>query len=231
MQSQTINIDGQDITLYIQRKRIRNLYLRVKENGNLYCTVPYGTDDYTILKFVYSRKDWIQKVQVKQHRQSAHNEEGVHSPFIYIFNEKKYVRYVESTRNKVEIEGDILTFYLKEITDEQITKTFRKYASRVVQDIINTKRIEWDTKICDANYLPHPTIKVRYMTSRWGVCYPTKNMITLSNRLIHYPIESLEYVLLHEYTHLLVQNHSKKFYAIVKRFMPEYKKYDQYLKG
>ena len=61
------------------------------------------------------------------------------------------------------------------------------------------------------------------MKSRWGVCFPNKHSITLSTRLIHYPVECFEYVLLHEYAHFLVPNHSKEFYEVIEKYMPDYK--------
>ena len=72
------------------------------------------------------------------------------------------------------------------------------------------------------HFLKEPEISIRYMTSKWGVCYPQKAKIVLSTRLIHYPVECMEYVLLHEYVHFLVPNHSRTFYDTVRRHMPDY---------
>ena len=43
-----------------------------------------------------------------------------------------------------------------------------------------------------------PTLRVRDMRSRWGVCYPAKGCITLNKRLLEYPRAAAEYVVLHE---------------------------------
>ena len=68
-----------------------------------------------------------------------------------------------------------------------------------------------------------PTIKIREMKSRWGSCIPAKQQITLNKRLIHYPVEFIEYVVLHEFVHLIQPNHSKAFYHIIEYHMPDYK--------
>ncbi|MBQ6149326.1 MAG: M48 family metallopeptidase, partial [Oscillospiraceae bacterium] len=73
-------------------------------------------------------------------------------------------------------------------------------------------------------YEQMPELKARIMTSRWGVCYTRKNSICISSYLIHYPEECLEYIMIHEMTHFIVPNHSKRFYRIVSSRMPDYKK-------
>ena len=54
-------------------------------------------------------------------------------------------------------------------------------------------------------------------------CTPAKNSITLNRKLIHYPFEFIEYVVLHEFVHFIQPNHSKAFYNIIENYMPDYK--------
>jgi len=70
-------------------------------------------------------------------------------------------------------------------------------------------------------------IKYRMMKSTWGVCRPTASTITFNKRLVHQPVEFIEYVVLHEMCHLLVPNHSKDFYALVARHMPHFRQYEK----
>ena len=67
-------------------------------------------------------------------------------------------------------------------------------------------------------------MKCRIMKSKWGVCYTKKNSITISSYLIHYPLYCLEYIMVHEMTHFIVPNHSKRFYEVVVNNMPDYKR-------
>lgn len=69
-------------------------------------------------------------------------------------------------------------------------------------------------------------IKYRIMKSTWGVCRPTAGTITFNKRLVHQPVEFIEYVVLHEMCHLLVPNHSKDFYALVAHHMPHFRQYE-----
>ena len=68
-----------------------------------------------------------------------------------------------------------------------------------------------------------PTIKVRDMTSRWGVCVPAKRQITFALQLYNMPAAAQIYVVVHEYCHFLVPNHSMAFWAQVERILPDWK--------
>lgn len=68
-----------------------------------------------------------------------------------------------------------------------------------------------------------PVLKVRQMKTRWGVCVPAKRQITFSLRLAEKPSAAVEYVVLHEYAHFVRADHSPAFWAVVARYMPDYK--------
>lgn len=93
----------------------------------------------------------------------------------------------------------------------------------------DTQCLEIFTQISDRFYplfssvIPEkPVIRVRLMKSRWGSCCPSKRTITLNKRLLCYPQEAAEYVVLHEYVHFLHPDHQKGFYQTLSRLMPDY---------
>ena len=72
--------------------------------------------------------------------------------------------------------------------------------------------------------IEYPHIRIRNMVSRWGSCHTVKNIITLNTYLIYAPIECVEYVILHEFTHFLQANHSAKFYEELSKVCPDWKR-------
>ena len=64
--------------------------------------------------------------------------------------------------------------------------------------------------------------RVKDMKNRWGSCNITKKRIWLNLKLVQYPPECLEYVILHELIHLKVPNHSADFYAELDQYMPDW---------
>ena len=71
--------------------------------------------------------------------------------------------------------------------------------------------------------IAYPIIKFRKMRSRWGTCNSTRGILTFSENLIYAPSECVKYVVLHEFTHFLVQNHSEYFYCELAKVCPDYK--------
>jgi hypothetical protein len=69
----------------------------------------------------------------------------------------------------------------------------------------------------------HPTsIKYRKNKNTWGSCN-YKNGLNFNTFLVKYPIEIVEYVVIHELAHIKHKNHSKKFWDLVEIYCPDYK--------
>ena len=78
--------------------------------------------------------------------------------------------------------------------------------------------------------LKYGRITITSAKTRFGSC-SSKGNISFSYRLMLYPEAAREYVVVHELAHLVQMNHSKKFYAIVERYMPDYKDRKKQLKN
>jgi len=71
-------------------------------------------------------------------------------------------------------------------------------------------------------------IRIKNNQSNWGSCSSNRN-INLSSRLLFAPQKVFDYVIIHELAHLKEMNHSPRFWNIVAKAMPDYKKYDTWL--
>ena len=70
--------------------------------------------------------------------------------------------------------------------------------------------------------VPYPTLAIRPLATRWGSC-SRAGAITLNLRLIQAPPQCIDYVILHELCHLKEHNHSKGFYALLDRVLPDWR--------
>ena len=72
---------------------------------------------------------------------------------------------------------------------------------------------------------PPPKVGVMDARSRWGSCTPARGLraagVRYSWRLVLAPYEVMDYVAAHECAHLIEANHSPKFWAVVKRLVPD----------
>lgn len=221
-------IAGIERNVTIQKKRIRNIILRIEEDGNLKVSCPYYVGEEDVKRFIYEKSDWIMKNTITLNKK--HHEILTGSTGEATWLGKKYpVELHPSSSDKIFFYEDKLVYYLKDMSKKHIDEVFYKYAKKELFKIITEKRTFLDESICKENGKEYPYITIRMMKTQWGSCSPHRSHISMSTRLIHYPIECIHYVLIHEYSHLLVANHSKAFYDVVRKYMPDYKKYEKVL--
>jgi predicted metal-dependent hydrolase len=87
-------------------------------------------------------------------------------------------------------------------------------------------KMEYYSKIMGLKY---GRITITGAKSRFGSC-SSKGNIAFSYRLMRYPEEAIDYVVVHELAHLVEMNHSPRFYAIVEKVLPDYKERKKLLK-
>lgn len=73
------------------------------------------------------------------------------------------------------------------------------------------------------------SIKITSAEKRFGSC-SGKNSLCFSWRLMAYPTEAVEYVVVHELAHIKHHNHSSAFYSLIEKYMPDYKERQKLLK-
>ena len=111
------------------------------------------------------------------------------------------------------------------------------YASKKNLDIWYKKEmLKLFTSRLDENYhlfeenIPYPNLRIRKMKTRWGVCNVKTKTVTLNSLLMNYSVEKLDYVIIHELSHLIHPNHSKEFWLLVSKYCPRYKEIRKALK-
>ncbi|MDR1774371.1 MAG: M48 family metallopeptidase [Clostridioides sp.] len=121
--------------------------------------------------------------------------------FVQINEEWIKEQLSKSTEKKAEF---------KEFDDDECLAKFEKLADKVfplVADKLKTK----------------PKLYVKNYKSRWGVCYFKRGYIILNKQLFDKEDRLIEQVILHEYVHFIVPNHSREFHKIMEKIMPDYK--------
>jgi len=99
-------------------------------------------------------------------------------------------------------------------------KWYRKEAEKIILQRVEKYRYKF--KISPGN------IKVKEQKRRWGTC-TSKGNIYFNWRIIMAPLNVIDYVIVHEFSHLAYHNHSVKFWNYVGSIMPDYKERKKWL--
>jgi predicted metal-dependent hydrolase len=90
-----------------------------------------------------------------------------------------------------------------------------------------TERVERYSSIMGVTAL---SIKITEAKSRWGSC-SVKNNLNFAWRLVLCPLPVIDYVVVHELSHIEYKNHSKKFWIKVRTVLPKYQEEQNWLKA
>ena len=205
-----IEIDDVLYDVDVIKKNNRNTYVRVR-NGKIVVTTNYLTSKNSVKKLILDNKDSIIKMLDKDNKKQERNE------CFYYFGKKYSVIYGFSD---IEISDDKI--YVKD------NKVLEKYISKNVYEIFLSKINYWYSVFEED--IPRPNLKIRKMTSRWGVCNIRNHNVTLNYHLCKYDIRCLDYVVIHELSHFIHPNHSSDFWNLVFKYCPNYKECRKMLK-
>lgn len=204
------------ITYTLTYKQVKNINLRINPNGDILVSANPFVPKEKIDEFVSSKEQWIRKkLEAIDEKQPL-----IGDSHIQLLGNTLRIRRIYGNHPVVYYSED--TFYVQYKHLSQCDKLIQDYLDQLCYDIFNDIAL-LTCKRLQAFQVPMPQIKLRMMKSQWGNCKPAQQQITLNKRLIHYSVEFIEYVILHEFVHFIQPNHSKAFYEILERYMPDYK--------
>ncbi len=193
----------------------KNTYLRVKDDMKIHVTTNTFVTNREIEKLIYKNTDFIIKMINKVEKKSVNDDS-----FKYLGSTYDIIR---TSTNKVILGGGKV-FIGKDLKKDDIEKWYKKEAERIFLD-----HLENCYRLYTRN-IPHPSLTIRKMTTRWGVCNTKDKRVTLNLELMKKPIYCLDYVIMHELSHLIHPNHSKEFWLLVEENCKDYKKIKKILK-
>ena len=124
----------------------------------------------------------------------------------FIIKNKKWIEtHIEKERERID--------KFETLSDKDI-KELKKIAKEYL-----SKKTEYYANIMGLKY---GRITITGAKTRFGSC-SSKGNISYSFRLMLYPEPARDYVVVHELSHIVEMNHSKRFYSIIEKVMPDYK--------
>lgn len=204
------------------RKNVKNINCRIKNDGRVFVSASKNVSIDYIESFLESKQDLILD-KIKEFNKRPKNE-IIDGNQLNILGNKYTISIKEHTIEKVYLKNDIIVIQVKDINNyNSINKKFDLYCKKLCKEIVEPIAIETYELLKKYN-ISYPTIKYKKMKSMWGNCYASREVVTFSTNLVFTNYDFVKYIILHEFTHLIHQNHQKEFYSVIEEFMPNYKK-------
>lgn len=231
MQIYKVQLSDEIIDILIERKRIRNYYIKISPNLTVTVSIPLSMDMESVEKFIYSHKKWIEKNLRKFKEANDTNiKDSITSGGTVKILDSQYIVYVyPATKNNIIIDGFNIYIYSKNHEDTNyILKQYNEFLKEQAIQYFQNKINKFWPLFNKYNISP-PSLKVKNMKSKWGSCIPQSSQITLNLNLYKASDKCIEYVIFHEMTHLIHRGHQKNFYKFLQKHIPNYKEIEREL--
>ena len=214
------------VIAYTVNKAVNNdMYITV-QNGEVVVNAPWYFTSSKIQEIVKEKKNWILS-KMQEYESEIPNIQSV-KIFGKNYDVKVTYKNVKTTELNLEENSQIniiLPNKYKKIGNEQIIKMtikkmYEQIANNEIDNIMEKTRIMLG--IAPEEY------RIENMQDLLGKCIDGRTII-INPELMQYKREVIEYVVAHQFCHLKYKTHGKKFYELIEKNIPNYKKIEREL--
>lgn len=218
-------IDGIDIQ--VEYKPIKNTHLAVyPPDGRVHVSAPEYLTENDIRSYVISKWDWIQR----QRTAIAETPRQTERQFIsgeshYLFGTRYYLKVEEisSGQSEIVIQGTKMMMRLNKVSNRRalMQDFYRTKLKNFLEEVIS----KWTVQLSISNF----TWQIKMMKTQWGSCTKKSRILLFNLELARVPKECIEYVVVHELTHLIVPSHNRVFETLMTERLPRWREIRQQL--
>ncbi len=210
----------------VVRKDIKNLHLAVYPPfGRVRVAAPLRVNDEAVRLAVISRLSWINKQKNKLTNQARQSEREYLTGESHYFQGRRYRLNViwQSGKAYVAIrnKSTIDLFVTKDSDKARREEVMLKWYRQQLKDQIPSLLAHWEKLIG----VRVNDWRLKKMKTKWGTCNIEVNRIWLNLELAKKSSQCLEYIIVHEMTHLLERHHNDRFIKLMDEFMPQWRVY------
>jgi predicted metal-dependent hydrolase len=213
----------------VSMKDIKHVHLSVyPPEGRVGVSVPLGMTKESVRAFVITKLAWIRRQQAKFRGQEREASREYINRESHYFNGERYLLKVIShpgsgkLKNGVVLKHKTMELHMQPNASVEsralvVSAWYRQQLKQVVPTLIAKYEKRMKVKVAEFG--------IRKMKTKWGTCNPLAKRIWLNLELAKKPPECLEYIVVHEMTHLLEPSHNERFVALMDKFMPKWRFY------
>ena len=204
----------------IIRSSRKTLAIHIDAFNRIIVRAPFAVSEARILAFLQEKEDWInRKISERAGvciRLPSDNLDG----YTFLLLGKEHVISLINEKKIIYDEGRRTIYLPKEKSKERLVKWLKENAERIFLSLTNQTATRMGVK--------YKSVKITSTRGRWGACSPDDE-IRYTYRLLYAPKEVIEYVVIHELSHVKHKNHSKAFWTEVEKYSPDWKIHRKWL--
>jgi predicted metal-dependent hydrolase len=207
--------------IYTARK---TLTITVERDRSVVVRAPHGTPREKIDAIIERKKLWLYEKtrHVQKHDRPLTQREFISGATVLYLGKNYRLEIISEDFDGILFDNKFLISKSSAAQASQLLRDW--YVGKAKEKL--TPQVRFYARHMGVSYNDVLISDLKY---RWGSCTP-KNNLNFNWRLIKAPMRVIEYVIVHELTHLLESNHTVNFWAIVKNQLPDYLKSKEWLK-
>ena len=209
--------DGRELAYALKRSDRRSIGLRISPDG-LSITLPLRASQADAERAILQKLDWILPRLVSRQTEAVPVLRAG-APFFWLGESVVLVAGAGRTR----LDGAQLHVAAQD--ESGIALALTRFMHRRAAEYFPTRVALWSAHMC----LQPSKVSLSSARRRWGSC-AAHGGIRLNWRLMQAPPAVIDYVVIHELAHLAELNHSPRFWALVERHCPDWKRQRDWLK-
>ncbi|MFN8670800.1 MAG: SprT family zinc-dependent metalloprotease [Candidatus Sericytochromatia bacterium] len=225
---ETININGIDIKYEIKLvKRLKNIYIQI-DNNEIVVLKTSKTNLTRAKQLLFEKINWINKKLSKIKEDKAKNQDKEDK---LVFLGKLYnIKLEVKSTNDYFFDENVFNVFINNKnldTKETVISSCKDHFYKLNSMKIIPEKVKfWSEKM----NLAYKSISFRKMKNCWGSC-SSKNDLLFNSHIAKLDYEAIDYIIIHELSHIKEKNHSKNFWALVEKYCANYKEINKRIKS
>lgn len=207
----------------IVRSKRKTLSISIGPDLIIRVKAPYWVTNHEIEEFIVKNREWIKnKLSQMSKRPKAEPKKFMNGEKFLFLGKEVQLRFSLGEDFIITDSDELLAPSLfADDPRDMVIEWYKKQAGRIINE-----RCALLSKTVGVK---PAKIKINSASSRWGSC-SRKGNLNFTWRLIMAPLTVVDYVVLHELVHLIHHNHSREYWAVISKLMPNYMEAEKWLK-
>lgn len=208
----------------IVRSKRKTIALIIETDGSVTVRAPLKAPEKFILQFVEKHAKWVEKkkMEIQAVVPSQPKQYRTGERFLYL-GQAYPLEVVKDQERQLVLDGEV--FKLAESVQANAESVFQDWFRIQARRVIEPRTALFAKR----HQLHYEKIRISSARTRWGSC-SSKGTLSFSWRLILVHPDVIDYVIIHELAHTVHHNHSKRFWKLVEKLLPDYRERRKQLK-